>query len=332
MGQGLMARKNLFLGIEGAELPADNSAHGAASQGDAASAFANFGGGRGAIGAVTRSIEQLKANSVHEIAADLIDPSFIADRIGFDLENYGEFIESIRQHGQQVPILVRPHPEKAGRYQVAYGHRRLRAAFELNRPVRAIIKQLNDAELVIAQGQENSARTDLSFIERARFAASLEQRGFGRSTIMDALFVDKSGLSRLISAATKIPADVLDAIGAAPKAGRDRWVALAARLETEASLAAVRAAIATGDIVHSSSDERFNALFDAAIVKAPKAVKAKIKPSAWVAPDGKTVARIHDEDKQFMVAIDKKTAPDFGAFLVERLPDLYAAFLGRESK
>jgi ParB family chromosome partitioning protein len=51
-----------------------------------------------------------------------------------------------------------------------------------------------------------------------------------------------------------------------------------------------------------------------------------------VAPDGKTVARFQDEKKQFMVAIDKKAAPDFGAFLVERLPDLYAAFLGRESE
>ena len=53
---------------------------------------------------------------------------------------------------------------------------------------------------------------------------------------------------------------------------------------------------------------------------------------AWVAPDGKAVARIHDEKKQFTVAIDKKIAPDFGAFLVDRLPDLYAAFLDRESK
>lgn len=328
-----MARKNLLLGIGGGELPAGNSSQSPAPHGDAAaSVFANFGGGRGAIGAVTRSIEQLKANSVHEIAADLIDPSFISDRIGFEIADYGEFIESIREHGQQVPILVRPHPENVGRFQVAYGHRRLRAAAELNRPVRAIIKKLSDADLVIAQGQENSARTDLSFIERARFAASLEQSSFDRSTIMDALFVDKTGLSRLISAATKIPADVLEAIGAAPKTGRDRWVALASRLEAEASLAAVRAAIEAGGLSILSSDERFNTLFDAAIVKTPKAVKPKAKPLTWVAPDGKTVARIQDEKKQFMVAIDKKTAPDFGAFLVDRLPDLYAAFMSRESK
>lgn len=320
-----MARKNLLLGLGGAELPAGNSPYSPPPQSDPAAAIANFGGARGAIGAVTRSIEQLKANSVHELASDLVDPSFVPDRIGADYEDYAELVESIREHGQQVPILVRPHPEKEGRFQVAYGHRRLRAALELNKPVRAVIKKLSDVDLVIAQGQENNARTDLSFIERARFAASLEQRGFERATIMAALCIDKTGLSRLISAAVKIPTDILDAIGAAPKTGRDRWVGMAARLEAESAIAAVRAVIAKGDLTNHSSDERFNACYEAAILKKRRSVKPK--PYTWVAPDGKTVARFQDEKKQFTVAIDKKAAPDFGMFLVEQLPDLYAAFL-----
>ena len=103
--------------------------------------------------------------------------------------------------GQQVPILVRPHPDKPGRYQSGLGHRRLRAADALRRQVRAMVRRLTDAELVVAQGKENGERRDLSFIERASFAAHLEERGFERSTIMTALGVDKADLSRLIALA-----------------------------------------------------------------------------------------------------------------------------------
>ena len=53
---------------------------------------------------------------------------------------------------------------KEGFYQVAYGHRRVRATAILGIKVRAIVRDLTDAELVIAQGQENNARQDLSFI------------------------------------------------------------------------------------------------------------------------------------------------------------------------
>ena len=121
---------------------------------------------------------------------------------------------------------MRPHPAVTGRYQVAFGHRRLRAASELGRPVRAVVKQLSDRDLVIAQGQENSARADLSFVERARFARSLEESGYDRETIITALSVDKTTVSRMISVATRIPADIVDAIGPAPGTGRDRWIEL----------------------------------------------------------------------------------------------------------
>ncbi|MFP3581837.1 ParB/RepB/Spo0J family partition protein, partial [Arthrobacter sp. SIMBA_036] len=84
-------------------------------------------------------------------------------------------------------VLLRPHPEAKSRYQVAYGHRRLAATRKLGIKVRAVIRELTDEQLVVSQGQENSARTNLSFIERALFAARLEERGFGRDVIMASL-------------------------------------------------------------------------------------------------------------------------------------------------
>lgn len=324
-----MARKNLLAGLLDEKLPAGNSAAvlQPASptqpiQGMQSSAFGPRGG---AIGAVTRSIEQLKAHAVLDLATDLIDASLIADRLADTGDDHKLLVASIREHGQQVPILVRPHPDHEGRYQIAYGRRRLRALKELGQTVRAIVKSLSNEQLVVAQGQENSARTDLSFIEKALFAARLEEGGFDRETIMAALSVDKSGLSRLISSAVKIPNDIIEAIGPAPKAGRDRWIELSARLDGAAAIEKARKAVAAAPFSALNSDERFSKIFEGV---APKKAKA-VRPTIWISDDGLRVARIRDDAKALTVTIDKKVAADFGAYLVETIPEIYAAFKRR---
>ncbi len=320
-----MARKNLLIGLTGGELPAGNS--GAADPGEPevrAQATPHFGigGTRGAIGAVSRSIEQLKAQAVVELAPALIDVSFISDRLRGSVEDHETLVASIREHGQQVPILVRPHPEREGRYQVVYGHRRLRAIRDLGKSVRAVIKPLSDEQVVIAQGQENSARTDLSFIEKALFAARLEEGGFGRETIMAALSVDKTGLSRLISAAVKIPREIIEAIGPAAKTGRDRWVELAARLDHRPAVDKALRTIAEDGFDGKSSDDRFNRVFDAVAPKRP----APARPTILAAEDGTRFARIRGDGQNLTVMVDEKAAAGFGAYLVANLPELYAAF------
>ncbi|MFN6984441.1 MAG: plasmid partitioning protein RepB, partial [Rhizobium oryzihabitans] len=102
-----------------------------------------------------------------------IDPSFIPDRMPASEEADAGLVEAIREQGQQVPILVRPHPDFPGRYQVAFGHRRLRAVSSLGIPVKAVVRDLSDEQLVVAQGQENNERRDLTYIEKARFAQKL---------------------------------------------------------------------------------------------------------------------------------------------------------------
>ncbi|WP_018264086.1 plasmid partitioning protein RepB [Methylobacterium sp. WSM2598] len=315
-----MGRKNLLTSLNEPELPAGNSSLAAvfgAGQGAAAL------GGLGAIGAVTKSIEKLQSQAVAELEPELIDASFITDRLETDQASHEALVRSIREHGQQVPILVRPNPEAKGRYQIAYGRRRLRAALELKRPIRALIKPLSDQELVVAQGQENSARTDLSFIEKALFAAKLEEGGFVRETIMASLSVDKTGLSRLISAAVKVPRDIIEAIGPAPKAGRDRWLELASRLEGTPNLARARGVIGSEDFASKDTDARFLAVLNAAATaKKPKSAR----PTVWKAEDGTRVAAIREDAKILSLAIDKRSAGAFGSFLVEQLPQLYAAF------
>jgi ParB family transcriptional regulator, chromosome partitioning protein len=160
---------------------------------------------------------------VVELDPTLVDASFVSDRIPVEHDvEFDAFVKSIEEQGQQVPILVRPHPDRTGRYQVAYGHRRLKAAAILCHNVSAIVRPLTNIELVIAQAKENLDRRDLSYIERAEralFAWHLEEKQFERATIMEALSVDKGDVSRLLTVASSIPSDILRAIGPAPKVG-----------------------------------------------------------------------------------------------------------------
>ena len=101
---------------------------------------------------------------VVELDPEMLEPSFISDRLApIDDPQYRQLVESIRKDGQALPILVRPHPDRTGIYQIAYGHRRWHAARELAVKVRAIIQTLTDTELVIAQGKENAERQKLVF-------------------------------------------------------------------------------------------------------------------------------------------------------------------------
>jgi ParB family transcriptional regulator, chromosome partitioning protein len=288
----------------------------------------------GAVGAVSRSLsrfdEQLReaqklaasGERIVELAIDAIDPSFARDRIEVDAEAQEALVASVREHGQQVPILVRPSPIAGGRYQIAYGHRRFRACAALGIPVRAVIRELDDSQLLVAQGQENSARKDLSFIERALFAATLEDRGFSRDVAMAALSTDKTELSKLISVVRNVPLDIIDAIGPAPKAGRTRWLGLAEKLKQAKAVSQVRTLVQQDHLKTLPSDERFARIF------AEASAKPKRAPSArdWTAPTGSKPVRIEKKADLTVLTIRESVAPEFAEFVVSQLPSLFASY------
>jgi ParB family transcriptional regulator, chromosome partitioning protein len=343
-----MARKNLLAGLTGAKLTAVNTEAAPATPRPAPS-FA----GRGAVGAVTRSIEDLAAKAqaarelearltsgqvIVDLAPDTVDASFVADRMAQNDEEYQALLQSIAQSGQDSPILVRPHPDQAGRYQVAFGHRRLRAARELGKPVRAVIRPLSDRELVLAQGQENSARANLSFIERARFAHRLEQGGYDRETIMLALSADKTTVSRLITVVDRIPARWIDTIGPAPATGRDRWVELAALFHGLGDAEALVPLAESPSFQSADSDARFQLVHALLIREAergragagtPPPAKPGREPAArnWTHSSGTKVLTLAQSPRHLVLTIDKRRAPGFDTFLMERMEELYSDFL-----
>jgi ParB family chromosome partitioning protein len=168
------------------------------------------------------------AERVVEIAPALIDPSPIRDRIDDPAATEdAELRASIAEHGQQVPVLLRPGA--GGRYVTVFGHRRVAALRALGRPVRAVVSDLSEREALVVQGQENNERKNTSFIERCLYARRLEEAGLSGQDIAAATGVAKSMASMMNVITQHIPEPLIRAIGPAPDVGRPRWTALAKR-------------------------------------------------------------------------------------------------------
>ncbi len=297
--------------------------------------------GIGALGAVTRSIDALaaKADAAKEIEAkltagevvielepDQIEDSFVSDRLAHSDQQFQELVDAMRVRGQDSPILVRPHPTKDGIYQIAFGHRRAKAARLLGRPVRAVVKALTDRDHVIAQGQENSARADLSFLERATFAGELEGRGFDRETIMSALSVDKTTVSKMLSVVNRIPKAVRTGIGPALAIGRDRWHELATRFDEPSNEDRAVEFLGRERIKIRSPEERFNLVSGHLAKSDVPAHAAKPAPAAWERKDGSVRASIKAQGRQYTISLKAAEAAAFGAYITQNLDRLYEAY------
>ncbi|MFU0507614.1 plasmid partitioning protein RepB [Pseudaminobacter sp. NGMCC 1.201702] len=339
-----MARKNL-IGIS----MDDNPTAEASAPMTAARPIAGFvspvarsavpvGGITKTLGNITQKFERAQdlerqlaeGQTVVDIDPALVDGSFVSDRLGVDAAELAQLVEQIRDHGQQVPILVRPNPGAMGRFQVAYGHRRLAAVKELGIKVRAVVRELSDDQLVVSQGQENNARTNLSYIERALFAVRLEDRSFSRDTIMAALGVDKAALSKMISVVRQIPIELIEAIGAAPEIGRRRWMELADLLP-KGKVSELLAILSQAQATALSSDGRFQAVVDA-LTRKPQQTKNARQARSWAAADKSVSVTSKAAGKGYTLALKSTDAATFGEFITEQLDDLYTAFRNSGTK
>jgi ParB family chromosome partitioning protein len=327
-----MARKNPFANLQNYDEPAPD---------DRAIDYATKGATRSLLSSIDEMAAQadklLEGETIVELDPSEIDDSFAKDRFDLDDEEYKEefqrVLEAVRERGQDSPVLVRPHPNQAGRYMLVFGHLRRRAAVELGRKVRAVIKQLTDRDHVIAQGQENNGRANTSFIEKAVFAAEIANQHFDddNSTAMAALGADKSTLSKMLAVAG-LPAPLLKVIGRAKRIGRDRWYDLKLLLDKPSNLEEALSFVASPAIAGLPSEVRFDALV--AHLKTKKvSARPKSSParSSWAPADGSLAAEAITDGKKFTLAL-KARGPDaraFGDYLTEHLDRFYEEFRQR---
>lgn len=251
-----------------------------------------------------------------ELEPAALDVSFASDRIdNDDDEAFQTLVESIRNSGQQIPVLVRPS-QTSGRFQIAFGHRRVRAARALGIKVKAIVRRLSDEQLIIAQGQENNARKDLSFIEKSLFAWRLANSGISREIISVAMAVSKSHLSDHLTIVQTVTPEIVLKIGAAPSIGRTRWQALADKLKEPDTLEDASQIVSAPEF-HAAKD-KFGYLIEHLAAKKSAATPVDLKTSSGVLL-GQFMYRASGSR---IVMRNRR----FSAYLEARLPELISQF------
>lgn len=325
-----MARKNLLSTVVQAESP--NSDDGGRHD------YAWRGASRSMRASIDEMAENAKkmllGEAVVQLDAELLDGSFLTDRLGDDEDDFDRLKNAIQENGQSSPILVRPHPRESGRFMIVFGHRRARAARELGIPVLAVVKQLEDIGHVIAQGQENAARSNLSFIEKSLLAKRLLDMGQEKQVIKTALTIDDTLLSRMLAIVEVVPLSTIEFIGTAKPVGRDRWESFKKLLLIPENADQLGALVETAEGLPKDGAVRFNYLFAALIDnghKRRRKVAVKATPGAWLSEDKRVKVAHHIDGKSYAMAFGAEHAVAFGAFVVQNLEGLYRQFKTAQS-
>ncbi|MCF4098416.1 plasmid partitioning protein RepB [Maritalea mediterranea] len=283
----------------------------------------------GIIGTTQRTLSQLReerdqlladaqsADKILQLDAQKIDPSPFQDRLPDDNPDaFESFKQSLAEEGQQVPITVRIHADQPDRYQIVYGHRRWRALKELGQPIKAILVDYSDRDLVVAQGIENASRQDLSWIERALFADEMHRAGLKPKDIKAALNVDDAQLSKFRYVIKQVGAPLIQLIGRAPGIGRPRWIELADRLKEGVDEDRLLDTLSTDKVqTNLSPDDRFGLTLKLAKPEKPSTQRA---PSLSLGEVG-TLQRGKNEVR---IKLKKQHQVEFANFLEREMDTL----------
>lgn len=318
-----MARKNLFQGLE----PDDDALEPVTtSQPRSPRAVSH-----GALGALNMDLTDRKARMVQDIDPDLIESSGHRDRVDIEETDIEALAHNIAEYGQQVPVLVRPHPTEADRYQIVFGRRRLAAMRLLKTPIKALVRTLSDRDAVLAQGQENSQRTDPSFIDKALFAADLREANYKHSVILDALNTDRSNLSRMEAVTASVPMEWIYAIGSSPDVGRRRWFMVSKILAAGHQLPPLDASTFSQATDSNSRFDIFEKLVtsleakrEAETLPDPSQKTAREQPVVRKvsAPDGRQIAEVRSSGSALTLKVLSEHHPEFGSWLEGRAEDI----------
>lgn len=135
------------------------------------------------------STEDAAASS---IAIDRVVPNPKQPRRTFIEAELEELADSIRAKGVIMPILVRPDPNQPEMFEIIAGERRWRAARRAGLAViPAVVREIDDREMLEIAIIENVQRSDLNPVEEAEAYKALIDR-FGRTQDSVAAQVGKS--------------------------------------------------------------------------------------------------------------------------------------------
>jgi len=201
--------------------------------------------GRGLEALISQELKETvsEVERVKELNIDEIEPNPNQPREHFDEASLKELAQSIKKNGILQPVVVR---RKGKRYELVLGERRLRAArmAGLNN-IPALVRDIDDAGLLMFALLENLQREDLNPLEEARGYARLkEQFGMGDREIADILGKDRSTVVNTLRL-LKLPKEIKDLL-AEGKITRSHARSILALDDTEEQIALARRIVEEG--------------------------------------------------------------------------------------
>ncbi len=132
------------------------------------------------------------------IAIDLVQRNPQQPRKHFDEAELNDLASSIKAHGILQPILVRPIA--GGRFEIVAGERRWRAAQKAGlHSIPAVIRELNEVEVLEIAIVENVQRMDLNPIEEAQgFQALIDRFGRTQQEIADSVGKSRPHIANML--------------------------------------------------------------------------------------------------------------------------------------
>jgi ParB family transcriptional regulator, chromosome partitioning protein len=116
----------------------------------------------------TTPADRKDSEALREIPVDQIRSNPFQPRQDFNPDELNELQESLKTSGLLQPVTVRRRPGAASGYELVAGERRLRAATNLGwTTITAVVKDLDDRQLLGLALVENLQRTNLNPIEEA---------------------------------------------------------------------------------------------------------------------------------------------------------------------
>lgn len=153
------------------------------------------------------------SEGVRAIAIERLEPGPYQPREPVDPQSLEDLAASIRARGILQPLLARPHPTAAGRFQIVAGERRWRAAQMAGlHEVPALVRTLADAEAMAAALVENLQRRDLNPIEEAMgYRRLMTEFAMTQEMLGDAVGKSRShvaNIMRLLNLPQRVQAEV----------------------------------------------------------------------------------------------------------------------------
>ncbi len=169
--------------------------------------------GRGLSALIPDAPAAAEAGALRTLPIEALEPGPFQPRGLMDKAGLEELAASIREHGILQPILARPKPGAAGRYEIVGGERRWRAAQVAQlHEVPVVVRELGDREAMAAGLVENLQRQDLNAMEEAEgYRRLMEEFGLTQDALGQAVGKSRSHVANTVRLLS-LPAQVRDLV------------------------------------------------------------------------------------------------------------------------